>query len=60
MRFLENGEIAEWARARGWPLDEHERQAADPRLPHRARWLYATGERSGREASVASTALQSR
>ena len=52
MRFFESNEIWEWCAERGIVLEDGARPADDPSLVHRGRWLYATGERSGRESVV--------
>lgn len=53
MRFLESCEIWEWCAERTILLTDRSRPADDQALPHRKRWVYATGERPGREPSVA-------
>ena len=58
MRFFEINEIWEWCAERGIVLEEGARPADDPLMVHRGRWLYATGERSGRESSVAADCVR--
>jgi hypothetical protein len=58
MRFLEIGEILEWCDALGVAVDDGRRPSADPSLAHTARRLYASGQRSGRESSVARAAVR--
>ena len=57
MRFLEINEVWDWCTGTGFPLDERRRLADDPALSERTRWLYATGERSGREPQLAADAV---
>ena len=57
MRFLEINEIWAWCAEAGIGLLEQARPASDPRLTHSARWLYADGERSGREPGLARVAI---
>ena len=58
MRFFEINEIWQWCVERGIVLEEGARPADDPLLDHRGRWLYATGERSTREAAVAADCVR--
>lgn len=58
MRFLEINEIWEWCGEGGIAVDDGSRPADDPSLGHRGRWLYATGERSGRETQVAADCVR--
>jgi hypothetical protein len=58
MRFLEINEIWEWCGARSIALEEGAKPADDPSLGHHGRWLYATGERSGRESQVAADCVR--
>jgi hypothetical protein len=58
MLFLEINEIWEWCAQRSIALDGGRKPADDPALAHRGRWLYATGERSGREPQVAADCVR--
>lgn len=59
MRFLEESEVELWCAERAIALADGEaRLAADPRLSHRSRVLYASGGRSGREPAVAEAAVR--
>jgi hypothetical protein len=53
MRFLESNEIWEWCAERHIALQEDVRPADDPNFVRSGKWLYAGGERSGREPQVA-------
>jgi hypothetical protein len=53
MRFLEINEIWAWCAQHDIALEREVRPAADPSLPEKTRWLYADGERSGREPGIA-------
>lgn len=57
MRFLEINEVWEWCGRTGFPLDAHSRLVDDPTLTERIKWLYASGERSGREPGLAEDAV---
>jgi hypothetical protein len=58
MRFLEINEIWAWCAEFGVALDQQVRPAVDHGLSKRARWLYADGQRSGREPGLARSAVQ--
>jgi hypothetical protein len=57
MRFLEINEIWAWCAEAGIELVDRARPADDSALLQKARWLYADGERSGREPGLAHTAV---
>lgn len=57
MRFVEINEIWEWCANAGVELIDRGRPAEDRRLVQKARWLYADGDRSGREPGLAQTAV---
>jgi hypothetical protein len=57
MRFLEINEVWDWCSGTGFPLDDRARLVEDPTLSERVKWLYATGERSGREPALAADAV---
>lgn len=58
MRFFEINEIWAWCAERGIALERETRPAADPRLSHVARIIYADGDRSGREPAVAAVCVE--
>ena len=57
MEFLELNEVAEWARERGLVIGEYFRVIL-PELPHRARLVYAHGQRSGLEGAAAQSCIR--
>jgi len=57
MRFFEINEIWDWCAKVGIALIKDAPPADDDAHVERARWLYADGERSGREPGLARTAV---
>jgi hypothetical protein len=58
VRFIEINEIWEWCKDRGVQLAEQSTLLDDPTLSHRKRAVYARGDRSGQERSVAAACVR--